>query len=147
MALEQMEIVYRLLAATLLGAIVGFERELRRTAAGIRTLSIVCLGSAMFTLIALMASTGTDQNPGIITASIITGIGFLGAGSILRTTSDVKGLTTAASIWLVAAVGMAVGYGFYYEAFIVTILAVIVLAMVKLVEVEYFNKGQKRKLG
>ncbi len=143
MALEQSEIVFRLITASLLGAAVGFERELRGTAAGIRTLALVSLGSALFTILAILVSVG--QNPGVITSSIITGIGFLGAGAILRTESDVKGLTTAATIWLSAGIGMTIGYGFVYEALIVSIIAVVFLAIVRIIEVKYFNKDRKKK--
>jgi putative Mg2+ transporter-C (MgtC) family protein len=145
MILEQNEIIIRFLAASFLGVLIGLEREIRGTAAGIRTNALVCVGSTLYTVLAIIVSE-PGQNPGVITSSIITGIGFLGAGAILRTMSDVRGLTTAATIWLVAGVGMAVGYGLFYEAFIVTVIAVIFLAIVRLIEVKLFDKdGEKGK--
>jgi len=142
MIMEQNEILFRLMAASLLGVLIGLERELRGTAAGIRTIALVCVGSALYTILALIVSE-PGQNPAIITSSIITGIGFLGAGAILRTMSDVRGLTTAATIWLAAGIGMAAGYGLFYEAIVATIIAVIFLAIVRVIEVRFFDKDGK----
>lgn len=101
--------------ALVLGAVVGVEREYRGHAAGLRTMAMVSTGSCLFTLLgAALFSTGTD--PTRIAAQVVTGIGFLGAGTILRGVSGVRGLTTAATIWVVAAIGMAAGFGTYVLA-------------------------------
>jgi putative Mg2+ transporter-C (MgtC) family protein len=110
--------------ALLLGAAVGLERERRGHPAGFRTMGMVAVGSCLFTLLgAMLASRVTD--PTRIAAQVVTGIGFLGAGAILREGGSVRGLTTAATIWAVAAIGMAAGFGAYVLA---TGCAVLVLA-------------------
>ena len=119
----------RLSAAAGLGAVVGFERELRDREAGIRTHLLVSLGSALFTVISAYGfqefSTRTD--PTRIAAQIVTGIGFLGAGAIIREGLSVRGLTTAATLWTVAAIGMACGAGYYWPAIAVTALTLFAL--------------------
>lgn len=101
--------------AVLAGGLIGFEREFRDKAAGLRTLIFICLGSTAFTILAAKFGRGTD--PTRITANIISGIGFLGAGVILRDRGRVMGLTTAATIWFTAALGMAIGGGYHALAF------------------------------
>lgn len=115
----------RLLAATILGAVIGLERERRGRPAGLRTLALVSLGSAGFTVVSAFGFLGGD--PGRVASGVVTGIGFLGAGSILREGSGVTGVTTAASIWAVAALGMLVGAGLYILAISMTLLILIVL--------------------
>jgi putative Mg2+ transporter-C (MgtC) family protein len=123
--------VLKLLAAVLLGGVIGYERETDAKPAGLRTMTLVSLGSCLFTISSLnigaISGGGGPVDPGRIAAGIVTGIGFLGAGAILRSSGHVLGLTTAASIWLVAAVGMAVGLGLYPEAVIATLIGFIVL--------------------
>ncbi|HPG00712.1 MAG TPA: MgtC/SapB family protein [Kiritimatiellia bacterium] len=97
----------KLLFAFLAGGLVGFEREFRDKAAGLRTLILICVGSAVFTILAVKLETGN------IAANIINGVGFIGAGVIMRDSGRVTGLTTAASVWLTAALGMAIGNGSY----------------------------------
>lgn len=109
----QLEYVARVLAALILGGIVGMEREYHEKPAGFRTHMLICMGASIFTIISLMVGERYNQDPGRISAQIVSGIGFLGAGAILRDGVKVTGLTTAAGIWLVAAIGMAVGYGHY----------------------------------
>ena len=116
-----------LLLATILGAIVGLERELSGKAAGLRTNVLICLGAAAFTIIARRFTAFTDDSSARIMAQIITGVGFIGAGAIIQDRGGVFGLTTAATIWLVAAIGMACGTGFYLFATLISILAIIVL--------------------
>jgi putative Mg2+ transporter-C (MgtC) family protein len=112
--------------AIVLGAAIGLERETRRKAAGLRTNMLICLGAAVFTIISKqMAEPGGSLTR--IAAQIVTGVGFLGAGAIIQDRGGVHGLTTAATIWLVASIGMACGAGFYSLAVISTIIAVIVL--------------------
>lgn len=118
----------RLLLAGALGAVLGFEREWRQRAAGLRTNTLIALGSALFTLISIrMTAGGGDATR--IPAQIVTGIGFLGAGAIMRGTADIRGLTTAATIWVNAAVGMAAGAGFFMLAIASTATALIVLTV------------------
>ena len=117
--LSDAELVQRLLLAAVLGGILGFEREMRHKSAGLRTNMLIATGSAVFTLMSYeLAADGGD--PGRIAAQIVTGIGFLGAGAIMRTDAGIHGLTTAATIWVNAAVGVAVGGGEYHLAFIAT---------------------------
>jgi putative Mg2+ transporter-C (MgtC) family protein len=118
---QELEMVLRLLLATILGAVIGFQREMSGKEAGLRTNILICLGSALLTVLSIYAFSGSD--PARIAASIATGIGFIGAGVILhRSGGEVIGLTTAATIWAVAAVGMAAGAGMYYIAPAATIL-------------------------
>jgi putative Mg2+ transporter-C (MgtC) family protein len=112
----QLEPLLRLLVGLVLGAAVGWERELQRMPAGFRTHALVGLGSATFTVVSAFAFVGPLSDPTRIAAQIVTGIGFLGAGAILHHRGAVRGLTTAASLWAVAAVGMAAGAGLYVIA-------------------------------
>ena len=134
---EVIRIVFRLLAATVAGALVGFERERERKSAGLRTHTLVAVGSCLLVL----AGTGFGMSPdGVsrVVQGIVTGIGFLGAGNILKINQEhlVKGLTTAAGIWVTAAIGVACGLGMVGLAFIGTFVAIIVLALVKYLERE-----------
>lgn len=119
-----------LLVSTLLGTLVGLERQLGRKAAGLRTHTLVCLGSTLFVLLAphaVAAFGGANLDPTRIVHGVVTGVGFLGAGSIIRTGGDVHGLTTAASVWMVSAIGVAVGVHAYGLAIAGTVLALLVL--------------------
>ena len=130
----QVELALRLLAGLALGAIIGFERELDSQPAGFRTHSLVCLGSTIFTVVSGYGFSGDQVDPTRIAAQIVTGIGFVGAGTILRTQGHIRGLTTAASLWSVAAIGMAVGAGLYLLAGLGTVLILVVLALLDRVE-------------
>lgn len=131
-------IIVKVIIAALLGALVGFERELARKVAGIRTHSLVCLASALFTSISVDAfkpyigSVGYD--PSRIISNIVVGIGFIGAGAILRHGSKVEGTTTAASLWATAAIGVTVGIGLFKEAAVVTVIIYAILQMVWVIE-------------
>src|SRR5688572_24530908 len=129
--LPDSELIRRLLTAALLGALMGFEREIKQKSAGLRTNILIAVGSALFTLMSYeLAAEVTGGDPGRVAAQIVTGIGFLGAGAIMRTGSGVQGLTTAATVWVNAAVGVAAGGGEYHLAFIatgVTLAALLVL--------------------
>ena len=121
------EDLIKLLAAILVGGLIGAEREFRDKAAGFRTLILICVGSTLFTLFSFRLS-GTGD-PTRMAANIVTGIGFLGAGVILRNGGRITGLTTAATIWLVAALGVGIGGGFYeLVAVATTLIAVVLLA-------------------
>ena len=127
------ELLLRLVLAAALGAAIGIERELRQKAAGLRTNILIALGSALFTVVSLeLAQVG--GTPDRIAAQIVTGIGFLGAGSILRSGRSVHGMTTAATIWVNAAVGMAAGAGLYMIASVSTVITLIVLVILPFAE-------------
>ena len=123
------EVLLRLFVAAVLGAAIGLERELRERQAGLRTHLVVSVGSALFTLVSAYGFTdfGVRVDPTRIAAQIVTGIGFLGAGAIIRQGLSVRGLTTAATLWLVAAIGMAAGAGYWEGALVATFGAIITL--------------------
>lgn len=125
------EVLIRLVLATVLSGLVGFERESHGRAAGLRTHILVGVGATLFMLVSLYLSQVYGQDgsadPGRIAAQVVTGIGFLGAGTILRFGASIRGLTTAASIWGVAALGLAVGCGFYSGALGTTVIFLIAL--------------------
>ncbi len=132
MEITTLEIIGRLVLALILGAIIGIQREKAHTPAGLRTHMLVALGSTVFTIISYMVlnmEEGVDITR--ISAGIVTGIGFLGAGTIIRHKDHIRGLSTAASIWTAAAIGMAVGYGFYIIAIVAAFLALVVLLLEK----------------
>jgi putative Mg2+ transporter-C (MgtC) family protein len=120
--------------ALVLGAAIGLERRRRGHPAGFRTMAMVCAGSCLFTLLG-EAVTGTNTDPTRIAAQVVTGIGFLGAGLILRQGRAVMGVTTAAAIWVVAAIGMATGFGAYLLAAGATVLVFITLTILRIVEI------------
>jgi putative Mg2+ transporter-C (MgtC) family protein len=126
--------VGRLLVACLLGAAVGLEREFNRKAAGVRTNLLICMGAAFFTLLSGVLAGDGSPNKGQVASNIVQGIGFLGAGLILHNRSRISGLTSAASIWVVASVGMACGAGLYAAAFVATIIVIVALELVGLLE-------------
>ncbi len=132
------DLFLRLLLAAGLGAAIGLEREIRRKPAGLRTNMLIGLGSALFTTIGIgLAPANTD--PSRIAAQIVTGIGFLGAGAILRSGKSVHGMTTAATIWVNAAIGMACGAGELGLASVATLAALVVLAVLLPIE-NYFER-------
>lgn len=129
----EIEAILRVLLAAALGAAIGFQRERSGKPAGLRTHALIALGSALFTVVSVFGF-GIGADPSRVAAGIVTGVGFLGAGVIfrgLRRDGAVVGLTTAASIWTTAAVGLAAGIGMYLIAFIVTIITVGVLMVPK----------------
>ena len=131
--LLRLDLVSALLIAVLLGGGVGLQRELRGKSAGLRTNILICVGAALFTQMSQsMALLAGD--PTRIAAQIVTGVGFLGAGAILHSKGHVTGLTSAATIWLVAAIGMAVGAGAIYEAAGAALLVILVLGVLGRVE-------------
>ena len=118
----------RVILATILGGIIGLEREFHGKAAGLRTNLLICLGAAVFTIISKQMAQGVDNSSLTrIAAQIVTGVGFLGAGAIIQDTGGIHGLTTAATIWLVASIGMDCGAGLYRLAILVTVIAMFVL--------------------
>lgn len=123
----------RLLVAATLGALVGLEREIHEHPAGMRTHLLVSLGSAGFTVLSIVAFPAPGADPARIAAQIVTGVGFLGAGAILKEGATIRGLTTAASLWAVAALGMAAGAGAWVLAVTLTAIAIISLWPLRLV--------------
>lgn len=128
----------RLLVALILGAVVGLERERQERAAGLRTVTMVSLGSCLFTIVGAYGFPNTD--PSRVAAQIVTGIGFLGAGTIFLRKDLVRGLTTAATIWTVAAIGMAAGTSQYIVALFTTLLILSVLMVLKPIEKRFFKR-------
>jgi len=131
-----LEIVTRLLVATILGGLVGLERERLNRAAGLRTHVMVSVGSALFTILSLYAfrEAGKVNDPARVAAQIVSGIGFLGAGTIMKHGATVRGLTTAATLWVVAGIGMAAGAGFYLGALLTTAVVIAALVFLKPIE-------------
>jgi len=125
--LSELELVARVVLAFILGGIIGFERERVDKPAGLRTHILVSLGSAQFTILSFYAFPGGD--PSRIAAYILAGIGFIGAGTIIQTRERVVGVTTAASLWVTASIGMAIGIGFYLAAAVVTVMTYLTLRL------------------
>jgi putative Mg2+ transporter-C (MgtC) family protein len=132
--------VGRLLYACILGAAVGLERELNRKAAGVRTNLLICMGSAFFTLLSAVLA-GESGPKGQVASNIVQGIGFLGAGVILHNRSRISGMTSAASIWVVASIGMAAGAGLYIAAGAGAVIVIIALEIVGFIEQRANLKG------
>lgn len=134
--MEMTTFLLRIATALLLGGMIGFERDVHGRAAGLRTHMLVSVGSALFTLISINLSKelGVPGDPGRIAAQIVSGIGFLGAGTILKSGFSVRGLTTAACMWLMAAIGMACAVGWLWHATIVAIGMLLILLTAKKIE-------------
>ena len=138
----QQEDILKLLFALIIGGLIGAEREYRNKSAGFRTLMLITIGSALFTII---SSKMTSPNQDRIASTIITGIGFLGAGAIFKDENNVRGLTTAATIWAAAALGMCVGWGYYPIAIVGTLLVVFVLTSLLWLEQKIDERNRVRK--
>jgi len=140
--ITEYEILIRLMVALLLGGMVGFEREQHNHAAGFRTNILVCVGACLMMLLSIYGFSdfvnewNVRVDPARLAAAVITGVGFLGAGTILFTGKKISGLTTAASLWVVAAIGLAVGAGFYFASGAVTVMVLLTLWL--------FNKLEQR---
>src|ERR1700742_2957231 len=150
--MSNMEMLLRLVTAAALGSLIGFERERLLWAAGIRTHMLVCVGSCLIMIVSqygfssILNEKNVVLDPSRIAAQVVSGIGFLGAGAILARGEIVKGLTTAASIWTVAAIGLAVGGGLYLAAGASTIIILIILAGIKPLEEAYRSRNQSCQL-
>lgn len=136
--LQQMAVlngaISRLLLACLLGGFIGLEREAKRKAAGVRTNLLICMGAAFFTLLSAILAGDANPDKGRVASNIVQGIGFLGAGLILHNRSRVSGLTSAASVWVVASIGMACGAGLYGAAAVAAGIVIIALELVGILE-------------
>lgn len=143
--IHPLDLTIRLVLALILGGLIGLEREKNNHPAGLRTHILVTVGSALLMLLSIygFAEFANEFNvridPARLAAQVIPGIGFLGAGTIIRTGLSIKGLTTAASLWVAAAIGLAVGAGFYYAAFLATAFVLISLWILNIVEKKYFT--------
>ncbi|KRF42185.1 MgtC/SapB family protein [Paenibacillus sp. Soil787] len=138
--IDYLELTIRLILALILGGLIGLEREFGGHPAGLRTHILVCLGAAVIVLLSMYGFSQFAQEPNVrmdpsrLAAQVISGIGFLGAGTIMRTGLGISGLTTAASLWVVASIGLAIGAGFYYGAILTTVLVLISLLFLNKLE-------------
>ncbi len=137
------ELIIQFLLATLWGGIIGAEREYRSKSAGFRTMIMISLGACFFTIISKWI--GAPNNPDRIASNIVSGIGFLGAGVIFRGDNRINGITTAATIWVVAAVGMGIGAGYYFAAACSSIFMILTLAILPYLEqyIDTLNQAKK----
>lgn len=142
--ISDVELIQRLMLAALIGGLLGAEREMRRKSAGFRTNILIALGSAVFTIASVTLTQGTGD-PTRIAAQIVTGIGFLGAGTIVRNRDGVQGLTTAATVWVNAALGVAAGAGEYRLAMIAGAIVLGVLLALGPVEAAIEAKSQRKR--
>ncbi|QCT04225.1 MgtC/SapB transporter [Paenibacillus algicola] len=149
--IDNVSIFFRLVLALVLGGMIGWERERSNHAAGLRTHILVCMGSSLIMLLSVYGfadfvdEVNVRIDPARLATAVITGIGFLGAGTILFTGKSITGLTTAASIWVVGAIGLAVGAGFYFAAIVSTLLILVNLVVFNKLEQRYI-RGSKLHL-
>lgn len=146
---DYIEILIKLLLSIILGGLIGLERERRNRPAGLRTHILVSLGSCLFTISSIEFSKiyGNGVDPSRVAANIVTGIGFLGAGTIMKEGLTIKGLTTAATIWISSAIGLTCGIGSFIPAILTTIFAFFILILVRTFEYERLRKpGENLKI-
>jgi putative Mg2+ transporter-C (MgtC) family protein len=146
-SITEIDIVIRLCLAFLGGGIIGFERSFRRQVAGLRTHILIALGAASLMLLSIwIPQNFSDRgDPGRIAAQVVSGIGFLGAGAIIRLGSNIRGLTTAASLWLTAAIGLTIGAGMFITALTAEVLALVTLIVLHKVENKIFPDDWVKK--
>lgn len=142
----ELSIIVRLLGAAILGAVIGLEREIHEHPAGMRTHLLVSLGAAGFTVLSIEAFQAPGADPARVAAQIVTGVGFLGAGAILKEGATIRGLTTAASLWAVAAVGMAAGAGAWGVAITTSVIVVVSLWPLRLLTRRFVGRQDHRIL-
>jgi len=136
----EIDLILKLIVSAGLGLLLGYEREVHKRPAGLRTHSLVCMGAALFTVISFSFS-GSNVDASRIAAGVVTGIGFIGGGVIFKSEERVIGLTTAAELWVVGAIGLAVGIGYYLAAFVTTAIVLIILVPLKHVAEEARKKS------
>lgn len=138
-------LLFRLLLVIVLGGAIGAEREYRSKSAGFRTMILICLGSFLFTTFSIFITGSTNDR---IASNIVTGIGFLGAGVIFQSENRISGLTTAASIWVTAAIGMGIAAGYYWVVSIATVIALVALLLLTKLEniIDRFNRSRTYKI-
>lgn len=150
--ISQSEIIFQLCLSAILGGLIGLERERKSWFAGLRTHMLVCMGSTLFMIISQYGFANSLQSqlvmldPSRVASQVVSGIGFLGAGTILFWKNMIRGLTTAASLWAVAAVGLAIGGSLYLASVVTTVLILIVLAAIKPIEIFFFKARQTKEL-
>ena len=141
--------VYKLVLSMLLGAVVGYERKRKGQSAGVRTFSLISMGATLAMLLSIYVPQEymglKNGDPGRIAAQVITGIGFLGAGAIIQMKGSVRGLTTAAGIWMVAIIGMAVGLGMYWLSVVASLLILFILGQLERIG-EYRSRGSESRI-
>lgn len=143
------QIVFPLILSTILGAFIGIEREYKRKEAGLQTYTLVSLGSCAFSLLSfklfeeVFLKNGVSFDPSRIIQAIAIGIGFIGAGVIFREKVSIKGLTTAAGLWVTSAIGIAIGAGFYFLAVFTTFLTVLIFSGLGFIEWKLFEKEKR----
>lgn len=140
---ESVEIVLRLILSAILGGAIGFEREAHNRPAGFRTHILVTIGSTLIMLVSINMGPNADSSR--IAAQVVSGIGFLGAGTILRTGNNIEGLTTAASLWVCSAIGLAMGSGFYLGGIVVTVIVLFFLEKVSTFE-RFINRENDKTI-
>ncbi len=143
----RLDLAAKLFAAVLIGGGIGLERELKHKPAGLRTNILICLGSALLMDLSMNIAATHGGDPGRIAAQVVTGIGFLGAGTILHTRGQITGLTSAATIWVVAALGLTVGAGYFVEALGSTFTVMMVLIVLGWAERKYLPHGGDQQNG
>ncbi len=132
--IQEIELFGRVVLAAFLGALIGVQRESRGKAAGLRTNTLIAAGSAVFAVLSIRIVPYLQGDPSRLAAAVVTGIGFLGAGAILRHEHDVLGLTTAATIWVNSGIGLCAGFGLYWMALGTTVLTLFVLEVLPHIE-------------
>ncbi|MBD3426151.1 MAG: hypothetical protein GF409_02850 [Candidatus Omnitrophica bacterium] len=146
--MSNLDILIRLIVSVVLSGLVGIEREIHGRAAGLRTHILVSVGSTLFMICSILVADNYSDvgtvDPARIAANVVTGIGFLGAGAIIRYGASIRGLTTAASIWAIAAIGLAAGAGLYMAALITTLVVIMVLILSRLEERMELKQPGKR---
>ena len=140
------DILLRIALSMVLGGVIGFERERDNQPAGLRTHMILVIGACLAMILSINIGAVSHTDPGRIAAQVISGIGFLGAGAILRFGFNVKGLTTATTLWTMAIVGLVIGAGYYWIAIITTIIMLIVLAALNVIEKNYVRVNVIRNI-
>lgn len=133
-SISEVQIIIRLLVAAILGAAVGFERERDSQPAGLRTHMILVVGATLTMCLSINIASKYNGDPARLAAQVVSGIGFLGAGAILRYGFNVKGLTTATTLWSMAIVGLAIGYGFYWTGIATTAIMLVTLTLLNVIE-------------
>lgn len=150
--ISEWDLTIRVLISAALGGLIGLEREWSNHAAGLRTHILVCIGSTVIMLLsaygfsAFVEEANVRMDPARLAAQVVSGIGFLGAGAILRTGSTISGLTTAASIWVVAAIGLCVGAGFLYTAVLATVIVLVSLFLLNKIETQMLRHRRHHEL-
>ena len=149
--ISNIDLTIRLVLSMILGGLIGYERELTNRPAGLRTHILVTVGSCLVMILSIYGFTGLGPNggngePARLAAQVVSGIGFLGAGTIMREGTTVSGLTTAASIWICGGIGLAIGSGFYFAALITTVIALFSLVGIRLIERKNTRFGRYSKV-